>query len=122
MYKLLLATFVLELLLSCNGGRCVYKDVPFKATIVSIEKDTTADSTLIHSEYSVKLATNIPHRDTLDLREMTNQIITKDFLEDHHLTEGTVIEGIANIITSGTCDPDGGYRFTDSTLNNSNNY
>src|SRR5829696_3225221 len=116
MYKLLLTAFILEFLIGCNGGPCVYKDVPFKATIVSIEKDTvqsaTVDSTVISTDYSVKLETNIPHRDTLYLDEMTNQRTTKSFLEEHHLTEGTVLEGIANIITSGTCDPDGGYRFT----------
>ena len=66
--------------------------------------------------YLVKVVTNIPGQDTLNLHEMVEQTITDEYLQQHELEMGKVLKGEAHIITSGTCAP-GGYRFSDSTLN-----
>jgi len=66
--------------------------------------------------YDVKVTTNIPGQDTLELEEMVEQPITEEYLQQNELEEVAVLKGTATILTSGTCAP-GGYRFTDSTLN-----
>src|SRR5437763_1986293 len=109
MNKFFSAAIILIVLNSCNGGSCEYKDFPFKATIVSIERDTlkpysnpVADN---DSVYKIKLVSTLEYHDSLELSQMTKQNITGSFLAQHHLTKGTTLEGIAHLRTSGTCEP-----------------
>lgn len=124
MYKILVAAFVLVVFAQCDeltvGGPCEYEDIPFKATIVSIEKDTAQSSPYPYfnkdSVYRVRVVTNVRNSDTMDVSSMIEANITESYVKEHQLEVGTVLEGTAHLITKGTCHP-GGYRFNDSTLN-----
>ncbi|MEE9913831.1 MAG: hypothetical protein K4571_19145 [Deltaproteobacteria bacterium] len=96
------------------GGPCRYKSYPGRATILSITESRNADQAEI-IRFNVKFSftpqqpvqEKYVHAEgwAFDLYGHDFQYPDREFLKKHNIHAGKVIDGIMQVIVSGTCTP-----------------